>query len=127
MSLAVYADSRQLFAQSQIHDTKLSLEFRLELPVTLSFEVSGKNEFDTEIDAQGNIVADKFVRIDSISIDNMPIARWILESRAIEFSPTVGAPQFTNYLAKNGRSTLVVSESTSFEFFLKLLAKRNGK
>jgi hypothetical protein len=116
MALAVLANDQPVLVE---HNTII---LDCALPAKIKFLVSGKGKFDTELDDQGNIVADKFVRIDRVSIDRMPVPLYLLESRLIKFVPDnpAHATSMTNYLAWNGQAELSVDSGTSFEFFLDL-------
>lgn len=120
MTLAVIAGGKEIFSETEIADTELTLAFYQSLPVDIEFRVRGKGRFDTEIDSSGRIISDKFVRIDSVLIDRMHIAKWQLESKVIEFVSSDGDTRFTNYLGSNGTAILRIPQSDSFDFFLDL-------
>ena len=103
-----------------VHDNLV--KFDCELPARIQFQVSGKGEYDTLVDEHGNIAQDKFVKIERVSIDRMPVPKYIIESRLIMFQPynIKHAPARTNYLAWNGLATIELNHNNSFDFFLDL-------
>ena len=118
MSLEVRANDCVVYTNTSPDQAKIRLEFDCELPAYIEFDVAGKQPFDTLVDAAGNIVEDKFVRVDRIILDRMPIEYWIVESKLIDFYE-----QKTNYFYKNGLGTINIPNRDSFEFFLDLMTK----
>jgi hypothetical protein len=98
------------------------VEFECLLPAQIEFQVSGKGEFDTLVDLDGHIIEDKFVRIDSVTIDRMAVPRYLIESRLFEFVPadTAHPSANTNYFAWNGSARFSINRLDSFGYFLDL-------
>lgn len=126
MTLTVIAGDREIYSETAIAAAELTLEFDQSLPADIEFRVGGKGRLDTEIDSSGQIISDKFVRIDSVLIDRMHIAKWMLESKVIEFVSSNGDTHFTNYLGSNGTAILRIPQSDSFDFFLDLTTQNQS-
>jgi hypothetical protein len=117
MSLLVRANNCMIYDSIAPEQTAVKLDFECELPARIEFTVAGKHPFDTQLDELGNIVEDKFVRIDRVTVDRMPIDPWILESKLIDFDG-----QKTNYFHKNGCASIHIPNQDSFGFFLDLMS-----
>lgn len=117
MSLQIQANDIIVYDNASPDQPKIRVEFNCELPACIKFDVAGKQPFDTELDELGNIVADKFVRVDRIVLDRMPVEPWILESKLIDFGG-----QKTNYFHTNGQASIHIPTRDSFGFFLGLMS-----
>lgn len=95
-----------------VHDSdaaqRVDLEFNMTLPGRIQIDVSGKRSgLDTLVDEQGVILRDKFVRLDWISIDRLPVKHWIVQSKLIQFhSDEMPGTHHTNYFGFNGSGVL---------------------
>lgn len=118
MSLQVTANERIIYSNLSPTQPKITVEFNCELPAYIKFDVAGKQPFDTCVDDLGHIVEDKFIRVDRIVVDRMPVEHWMIESRLIEF-----CGQKTNYFYTNGQATITIPNQDSFGFFLDLMTK----
>lgn len=116
MALEVFANGQKITVPTNI------VEFECALPANIEFRVSGKGEFDTLVDADGCIVEDKFIRIDSVTVDRMPVPKYLIESRLFDFSPddALRPSAITNYFAWNGCARFAIAQNNSFEYFLDL-------
>jgi hypothetical protein len=118
MSLQIQANSTIVYDNVFPDQSKITVEFNCELPARITFDVAGKQPFDTLLDESRNIVEDKFVRVDRMTVDRMPVEPWILESKLIDF-----CGQKTNYFHSNGRASIHIPNQDSFGFFLDLMSK----
>jgi hypothetical protein len=116
MSLEVLANGKKIPALIDI------IEFECLLPAQIEFRVAGKGKFDTLVDSTGHIIEDKFIRIDSLIIDRMPVPKYLIESRLFEFVPEdhTHPPANTNYFAWNGCARININHLDSFSYFLDL-------
>ena len=80
MSLKIIANDQTVYQFDQLSDKNFTAEFDITLPGAIKFIVDNKGEFDTSIDSQGNIIDDKFVRIDQMTIDRMPLKPYLLQN-----------------------------------------------
>lgn len=119
MNLAVLTQERTIALVSDSTDTSVHLAFNVDIPNRISFVVSNKSPGETKLDADNQIIEDKFVRVDRMTLDRMPVDRWILESRMFDFDG-----MSTNYFSYNGTAAMTIPFSTSFEFFLDLLTNK---
>jgi hypothetical protein len=118
MSLLVRANTCVIYDDVSPNQTTVRLEFECDLPAQIEFNVAGKQPFDTRLDESGNIVEDKFIRVDRIIIDRMPVEPWMIESKLIDFGG-----QKTNYFHSNGQGIINIPNQDSFGFFLDLMSK----
>lgn len=95
-------------------------------PCEITFVLKGKEKTDTIVDKDEKILQDKFLRIDSIVIDRMPIKKWILENRLIKFDSHDNLHNlYTNYFAYNGQANISINSNDYFVFFLDLIKSNN--
>lgn len=113
MTVKVNCDSRHWVIQPKqpgIYD----LEFDVTLPNSLLIEFSGKNnQTDTQVDADGNILADLCVKVKSITLDRIPIK--INTNKLVILETDSGASIQSNYIGFNGRSVIPMEFSNAFE------------
>lgn len=119
MSLKVTANNLEIYNNPDPKEDHIKLDFNCNLPVQIKFIVDNKQNFDTQVDEQGNIVEDKYIQVQQLIIDRMPVDPWILESRLFHFS----TGQTTNYFGTNGVATLDILDLDSFGFFLDLMSR----
>ena len=117
MSLQIQTNDIIVYDNVSPGQPEVRVEFNCELPTCITFNVAGKQPFDTQLDESGNIVEDKFVRVDRMIVDRMPVETWILESKLINF-----CGQKTNYFHTNGQASIHIPNRDSFEFFLALMS-----
>lgn len=96
------------------------VEFDITLPCEIQFNLSGKGPLDTVVDENGKVVEDKFIRIDWLSLQGIPVERWILESRLLILHYGSGEQIKTNYFGHNGQAKLVIPHEDIFDFWLDL-------
>lgn len=118
MNLVVMAGKQTVFKHSDNLSKKFTVEFDTNIPEEIKFIVNGKGPFDTKVDEQGNILQDKFLKIDSIQIDRMLVPTWILENKLIRFVYN-DQVTYTNYFGYNGQGIIQIPKST-FLMFLEL-------
>ena len=96
------------------------IEFGIVLPTTIILNVSGKNyNTDTIVDADGNILQDIFVKIDSITIDNFPLNKLFLHQR-ITLSTDTDQNITSSYFGFNGTAAIELKENTVFAQLLSM-------
>lgn len=118
MGLTVLANKQIIFKQDTNLDKIFTVEFNIDIPGKVEFIVNGKGPLDTKVDIEGNILQDKFLKIESMSIDRMPVPKWTLESKLVEFAHN-NQINYTNYFGYNGQGTIWVPSSI-FSMFLGL-------
>lgn len=113
MSLIVRANDKIVLDCNQFSKPYHDLEFQCTLPLTLEFEINGKSINDTVVDAQGQIIEDKFIVVESMSVGGIWIKRWMLESRI--FDSVLGK---TNYFSQNGTAQFQIPYTDIMRFWL---------
>jgi len=124
MSLCISSNGKTIFDVNSTEKTKLDIEFECDLPAEIIFDVGNKGSMDTLVDSNGKIIQDKFIRVDNLIVDRLPVKKWILESRLFDFTTTTGTRLQTNCFSYNGRAVLSLPEKNSFDFMLRLLTTR---
>ena len=85
----------------------------VELPTTINIITDGKdNNNDTLLDDKGNVIKDKFLRIDEISIDKKPIDTNALY-KIIKIHTVEKQLIYSNYVGFNGVSSINLEYSDS--------------
>jgi hypothetical protein len=118
MSLIVLANEQIVFKQDKDLDKTFTVDFNIDLPGEIKLIVNGKGAFDTKVDAQGTILQDKFLKINSMLIDRMPVPTWVLASKLIQFVHN-NQVAYTNYFGYNGQGIIQLPSNT-FLLFLDL-------
>jgi len=84
------------------------------LPQRLLMCFSGKdNRVDTLLDQEGRIVADLFVRLDQIVLDNVPVK--IDTNKLLVVETESGEKHRTHYVGFNGHAVLDFAETNVFD------------
>ncbi len=115
MSLKVQVNKEILLDVDQFLQDWHELEFSTTLPLTVEFETMGKMPGDTIVDNDGNILQDKFISIEQMSVDGIWIKQWILESKLFE---NTTSDIKTNYLGQNGITRFQIPYSDIMQFWL---------
>lgn len=113
MSMIVRANDQVVLDCEKFNTNHYDLEFQCSLPMLVEFEINGKLPNDTQVDSNGNIVQDKFIAVESMSVDGIWIKRWMLESRIFE-----SAYGKTNYFGQNGIVQFQIPYSDIMQFWL---------
>lgn len=122
MSMQIFRDDKLLEQVTEWPDGRCRLEFDVEIPCKLHIRVDGKDLHDTIVDPSGNILADKFVKIEGIALDKIWIKKWMLESKILDFRSDAGSTSTSNYLGSNGTATISIPYSDPLECWLDILA-----
>jgi len=122
MSIAVYEQGHLLGSVQEWAANTARIDIVVEPPFVLEMQVSGKDQFDTQVDEQGNIIADKCLKIKGLAVDGIWIKSWLLESRVIEFVDLNGNVRHTNYLGQNGVAKFHMPQD-ALEFWLDTLTE----
>jgi hypothetical protein len=122
MSLYIAVEDQVIYNSSNIKEKTLTFNVDMALDQNLVIRVDGKHRNDTKIDADGNILQDKFIRVDRVLINRMPVAKWMLESKFFQFENQQGQISTSNYFGQNGQ-TCVNFGGDLLRFFLRLNCK----
>ena len=91
----------------------------IELPTQVKMAVSGKNDGDTLVDENNNIVEDMYVKIAGIWLDKFPLSEKYMHQQ-IQIVTTSGETHTTSYIGFNGTVVLEYSEDNVFSQVLSL-------
>lgn len=115
MGLKVRVNNKTILDVDQFLQDWHELEFSAMLPLIVEFETIGKMLSDTLIDSNGDILEDKFISIEQMSVDGIWIKQWILESRLFE---NATSNIKTNYFGQNGIARFQIPYSDIMQFWL---------
>jgi hypothetical protein len=106
MSLQIDTD-QQTVILDQLNPTQ-TVRCCISVPGKLSIQTSGKGDLDTQVDDEGNIIADKYIqltdmRLDGLSVDENYLPRFIM------LKPLDKEPVFSNYWGFNGTVEIQLS------------------
>lgn len=118
MDMEVHVNGYQVYSGTNIYQKQLRLEFSMALPGLIEIKLSGKNEFDTEIDDRGNIVADKYIKLRRLIVDKMPVKTWLLENKLVVIETDNNIFKTTNYFGYNGTAIINIKQDNSLDFHL---------
>jgi hypothetical protein len=83
------------------------------MPTTLHIFVDGKdNNVDTKVGDDGKIIADKFIKIENVLIDQKPVSTDALH-KICKLQTTDGQIIYTNYVGFNGVLSMDLEYSNS--------------
>lgn len=119
MHLSLIANGDQILG-CEGSSLKKSVDFNIVLPGRVLIETSGKNVNDTMLDSDGRIIEDKYIRVDAVYLNNIPVEHWILEQRLFVFQGRDGFFAKTNYFGSNGLAILDLPQTDIFDFWLDL-------
>lgn len=120
LGLKVYDQDHLIYQHKETDLETVRIEHRTQLPADLTFQVYGKGRHDTKIDQSGQILADKFLRVDALCVNGIWLKKWALESRIFQFQSDQGQSHTSNYWGFNGRAKLNLPADL-LEFWLDLL------
>lgn len=119
MSLRISDKDKELFYLSSTDKELVCAEFPLELPNILVFEIEGKNpKTDTKLSSDGQVIADKFIQIQSMSLDLIPVSEQLL-FKILKYTPANQDTTFNTYWAFNGVAELDFNEQTAVRWHLR--------
>jgi hypothetical protein len=74
MSIDILDDTQRLVFLENVAEKSLDFNYNIMLPNKIRFNLANKNtNRDTKVDKQGNVIADKYVRLASMSLGGIPI------------------------------------------------------
>lgn len=86
-------------------------------PSRLHIEITGKGPNDTQVDADGRITADKFIKLDRLLVDGHPTdPNWAC--RFITIQPVDRNPVVTNYWGFNGHVDIEFDKDNAFKWLV---------
>jgi hypothetical protein len=113
MSAKFVANKKILQTVKKFSEGINNVSIDVELPTTINIITDGKdNNNDTLLDDKGNVIKDKFLRIDEISIDKKPIDTNALY-KIIKIHTVEKQLIYSNYVGFNGVTSINLEYSDS--------------
>ena len=126
MSMTITVNGINCYTAEQFDSDNIVVETLMLWPGIVDIVVTNKGPRDTRIDNDGNILEDKFIELEQIIIDNMPIPDSVLRNMTQLFTVN-GQKLSTTYWGFNGSIRLSFESNNSFNWFLTELAKNSNK
>ena len=115
MSLKMFANNQLLLDKKFFENDRFDFEFNVDLPAKIKFDVSGKKQFNTRVDENGNVLQDKHILVAGVCVDGVWIKKWFLESKF--FCPTG-----SNYFGQNKIYWFEIPYEDIMDFWLECVA-----
>jgi hypothetical protein len=122
MGMAIFSNGREVLHQEYFDDNSFEFTTEFSWPGTVVIKLFNKQFKDTEIDSQGNILNDKYIKLDSLMIDKIVVDDEIL--RDFVNLDTENQSLKELYWGFNGSVTLTFEEEDFFLWFLNQKSKK---
>lgn len=120
MSAEIYVDDL-LISHRQIFDQpSTSIDLEIKLPCKIMIQLSGRNNNDTKIDQQGNILQDKYIHLKNIEIFDTTIDSYKIPEKILKYKPD-HLIQLKNrfFWNRNGKVILSIDQADPLVWLLK--------
>lgn len=105
--------------------TSSEVHLRLQLPSQLVFDISGKDyNHDTQVDQQGNITNDKYVKLLGLRIGGIPVEE-VNIFKILNYQTDLGTTINSVYWGFNGTVTIDINQENFIKYLLLLDNKFN--
>ena len=94
-------------------DGEFVYQTTVNFPADFAIRLAGKEPGDTQVDSNGNIVKDKYIKIVNIEVDGLPCRQHYVHQN-ITLHTADNQEIVTSYWGFNGTVTLDFSEANSF-------------
>lgn len=121
MGMTIRCNDKLLLSKNSFDTDTFEFTDNIELPADITIDLYGKGVNDTSIDSDGNIVADKYIKLEELSVDRVPLHILSLIHIA-EIDHDVNT-NVTNYWGFNGRAKIKIEHPDSFLWHLAELKK----
>ena len=91
----------------------------VDLPAMIEFKLAGKSSADTLV-VNEQIVADKFIKLESIELDGFPVETWQIPDQYLYLDDGTRR-HHTNYWGFNGTAKLIIDQSDPAFWLLECL------
>jgi hypothetical protein len=112
MSIEFFMNGQSIDRYAQLDDGIFTWRSELKFPSTIELKVTGKDPHDTQIDVNGNIIADKYIKLLDIVVDGLPCAKYYVNK--IMLTTDQGKQVISNYWGFNGSVKLDFTQANSF-------------
>lgn len=124
MGMDIFYNDSLLLSKKSFESDTFTFTSTLDLPGTVSMHVYGKNPLDTLVDDGGNVIADKYIKLEELLIDRVPLH--ILSLINLPELECQGQLLRTNYWGFNGTVRIKMEHEDSFFWHLKELRKKSS-
>ena len=100
MSMIILANGEEILNQDKFEQDKFCFEITIPWPSDILIKLYNKGPNDTEVDPNGNILRDKFIKLEALTVDRMPLH--ILSLLNLSTIDTGTEQIKTNYWGFNG-------------------------
>jgi hypothetical protein len=121
MGMSIWNDQQELFSVDHFVDKKFSYVTSIALPGRIHIKTNNKGQWDTDVNNQGQIVQDKYIKIVNVTVDRMPVHILTLLNM-IKFD-TGTQILTTNYLGFNGCATIDFCAENSLLWHLQQISQ----
>lgn len=116
MGMRILYNNEVIADKSNFESTTYQITFQCQLPGTITIDIFGKGPYDTKVDVNGNIIADKYIVLDELTADKI----------TLNYLSLIKLPEFvyedtkvnTNHWSFNGKVFLNLNYSDSFHWHL---------
>jgi hypothetical protein len=71
--MSILVNNKEVLYKDSFDDSEFEFSTTIPWPGVVTIKVDGKGPLDTEVDASGNILRDKYIKLDSLLVDRMPM------------------------------------------------------
>ena len=117
MHMQVFVDNVMVSDYKEFNDNKFIVKYDITWPAQIKFCLANKNQNqDTTIDANGKIIADKYIKLERITMDRIDVGQAFIYSLILQ---TQKDNIKTPYWGFNGEVTICFDQDNSFMWHLK--------
>ena len=122
MGMKISYKDRVLLSRDSFDEDTFTLEATIDLPGTVCIDLYGKGPNDTQIDEQGNVLKDKYIKLEELTVDRMPVHILSL----IKLPELHANNQVTriNYWGFNGQARINFEQSDPFRWHLDAMREK---
>lgn len=114
MGIRIINNATELFYKPNLAEDNFCFSTDIIIPGNLVIEVFGKNQFDTQVDEQNNILKDKYIKISKLFVDQMEV-NFLHKLIRLETPTNI---VHSNYLGFNGKVNVDFNTDDTFLWHL---------
>lgn len=122
MGMTIRYNNEVLLSKNSFDTDSFTFTADLDLPGVIVIDLHGKGPLDTLLDSDGNIVADKYIKLEELLIDRVPLH--ILSLISLAEMHHDGQTTVTNYWGFNGQAHIKLEHADSFLWHLEEIKKK---
>ena len=112
MSMEFFMGDQTLEKYEQLDDGIFVWSCQLNFPSTIGIKLTNKEPNDTELEKDGNIIADKYIKLLDIVVDRLPCAKYYVNK--VMLTTDQGKEITSDYWGFNGFVKLDFTQANSF-------------